>query len=130
MPSYEEALIEAATQGKVPTCHPRYEDTEDSLAHMGDLVECMYGIARGSDFYSLRSTAPSDAWRALHDDSCQCFHSINYLQCMLHGGLLKRSNEIMHPDPCLLQQDLPNTTAYLAAVIVLLISSADDRRKR
>ena len=110
----------------VPSCGPAYEDTETSLGKMGDLVECMYGVARGTDFHDLRNLYDADEWWKLYLDSGHVFHSLNYLQCKLHGGLLKRTMEWKHRDSKFqIPPQLKNTTQSLAAVAFLIVQRGE-----
>ena len=123
---YENSCQAIATVGDVPSCGPSCGDTESSLRHMGALVECMYGVARGRDFHDLRSLHDQSEWRTLYSDSSGVFQSLNYLQCALHGGLCRRTNVWMHPiDGLRLPAGLPNSTLYLAAVAYLLVTRTD-----
>ena len=123
---YENSLQAIATVGNVPSCGPHCDDTESSLTHMGDLVECMYAIARGSDFHDLRYQYDTSEWSRLYLDSSGVFNSLNYLQCAMHGGEFKRTRVWMHTiDYLRLPEGLPNNTFYLAAVAYLLVTRAD-----
>ena len=123
---YENSCQAIATVGDVPSCGPSCGDTESSLRHMGALVECMYGVARGRDFHGLRFLHDTSEWRTLYLDSSGVFQSLNYLQCALHGGWCRRTNVWMHPmDGLRLPAGLPNSTLYLAAVAYLLVTRTD-----
>ena len=123
---YENSLQAIATVGNVPSCEPSCDDTESSLTHMGDLVECMYAIARGSDFHDLRYQYDASEWSRLYSDSSGVFNSLNYLQCAMHGGEFKRTRVWMSTiDYLRLPEGLPNNTFYLAAVAYLLVTRAD-----
>ena len=124
---YENSCQAIAAVGNVPSCGPSCGDTESSLRHMGALVECMYGVARGRDFHGLRSLHDESEWRTLYSDSSEVFQSLNYLQCALHGGFCRRTNVWMHPiDGLRLPAGLPDSTLYLAAVAYLLVTHTEE----
>ena len=124
---YENSCQAIAAVGDVPSCGPSCGDTESSLRHMGALVECMYGVARGRDFHDLRSLHDQSEWRTLYSDSSGVFQSLNYLQCALHGGFCRRTNVWMHRmDGLRLPARLPDSTLCLAAVAYLLVTRTEE----
>ena len=102
----------------MPSLHPRYIDTYDSLDHQGDVVETMYGITRCSDFCNLDSVYDTALWRQLFYDSSACFSSSNYLRCLIRGGALERTGAYV--DKLQLEHTVDDTTAHLAAIAMLL----------
>ena len=118
---YERALQSISTIN--PSCAPKSDDTETSLERMGDLVECMYAVARGLDFHNIYyGVAAGTDWWKLYLDSCDVFHAMNYLQCKVHGGLLKRSMEsVPRCKAFKVPVEVQNNTRWLAALAFMVV---------
>jgi hypothetical protein len=79
----------------VPTLHPDYSDTEDSLSKQGDVIEVLMAFCRGAEFVhcpSIRRFHTNAEWSWAYVKLCALCNSIDLLYCHLdHSRSSKRN---------------------------------------